>query len=314
MTSPQNHTHKSLILPFQKPIFDRLHAVARACMFVDRSQFTVLKLRSCFWLIGPTGSGKTFLARALAHEIGVPLLPIAVSDWIILGGNNRGSTTTWPNILSFLNKNKDKRGAIIFVDELDKCREDSNWNSFLRSEIFSLCDGRVPLGINDLDDHDHDTNPVEIAESFLRNKVMIIGGAAFQELWDSKPSFGLGFNPPKPSSSLPELPDLTRMLPRELINRFCSEMFILPQLQEKDYCDMLEAMSAHVPPTWRERFVDVGLSLVDQAHRHHKGARFLEEALLAAVVHERLALSSFVPDTHEISEPSETKDGFKIEI
>ena len=187
MTISHSNLNKqdSLILPFQKPIFEHLSAVARACLYVDRKQFTALKLRTCFWLIGPTGSGKTFLAQSLARKMGVPFLSIAVSDWIILGGNNKGSATTWPIILSFIQKNRAERGAIIFIDELDKCRDQSNWNACLRSEIFSLCDARVPVGIKDEDDIQIPKSTVEEVQTFLQNKVMILGGAAFQDLWES---------------------------------------------------------------------------------------------------------------------------------
>lgn len=284
------------ILPFQKPTYDRLCAVARACLYVDRKQFSALRLRACFWLIGPTGSGKTFLAQTLAHEMGVPFLSLAVSDWIILGGTNRGSSTTWPNILSFLNANKDNQGAIIFVDELDKCRDESNWNSYLRSEIFSLCDARIPLGINDEEESEHSESTLKKAQEFLQNRVLILGGAAFQELWSGTTGHGLGFNPEPIFSSQPELPDLAKILPRELTNRFSSEMFILPQLRESDYYDMLDAMAPEIPETWRERFLDVGLSRIEQAARHQKGARFLEEVLLTAVVEERAELTNFTAE------------------
>ena len=310
-----NNTNiKQQILPFQKPVFDRLCAVARACLYVNRRQFSVLKLRACFWLLGPTGSGKTFLAKALAREMGVPFLPIAVSDWIILGGTNKGSSTTWPNILDFLNGNQQAQGAVIFIDELDKCRDESNWNSCLRSEIFSLCDARIPLGIKDSEESEYSDSALKDAQDFLQNRVMILGGAAFQELWENESGNSIGFNPEPQAEpqekSQPELPELAEILPRELINRFSSETFILPKLKENDYCDMLESMTPHVPETWRERFVDVGLSRLEQAVRHQKGVRFLEEVLLTAVVEERSALVGFVPDPIDIEkkESYENKD------
>ncbi len=289
MTKSTSHppTKKTLILPFQKPIFDRLCSVAGACLFVNRSQFSALKFRACFWLIGRTGSGKTYLASVLAREMNVPYLTVAISDWMILGGTHKGGSATWPVIFQFIEQSLESKGAIIFVDELDKCGDTSNYNSFLRSEVFSLCDSRVPLGMLDTDGDTIPKSRIEKVREYLANKTLIIGGAAFQGVWDSMSSPTLGFNPSPQSPTLPELPDLARILPKELINRFSSEIFILPEITETDYRLMLEHMADHVPVTWRNRFLDIGFSRIDQAVRHQKGARFLEEILLSAVVEER---------------------------
>lgn len=287
MSTSQTTTHKPLILPYQQSVFDRLCAVARACLYVDRSQFSALRFRTCFWLIGRTGSGKTFLASALAREMQVPYLTVAISDWMILGGTHKGGAATWPVIFQFIEQSLGSKGAIIFVDELDKCGDSSNYNSFLRSEVFSLCDARVPLGILDTDGDAITKSRIDKVGEYLANKTLIIGGGAFQATWESLSCPALGFNPEPKSQSLPELPDLARTLPRELINRFSSEIFILPEISESDYRMMLEQMANHVPDTWRKRFLEIGFSRIEQAVRHQKGARFLEETLLSAVVEER---------------------------
>lgn len=237
----------------------------------------------------------------------MPFLTVTTSDWIVLGANHRGSSTTWPTIYKFLSKNKNSQGAIIFIDELDKCRDESNWNSFLRSEIFSLCDARIPLGINDLDWDDDKEDLTDVA-NFLRNKVMIIGGAAFQGVWDERSAPTMGFNPTPPVSSMPELNELSRILPRELINRFSSEVFMLPQITDADYIMMVEAMANHVPDTWRKRFLDLGRARIDQAVRNQRGARYLEEILLTAIVEQRAELANFVPQRDEPSHSQENPD------
>jgi hypothetical protein len=162
-----------------------------------------------------------------------------------------------------------------------------------------LCDARIPLGINESkesDESEYSDSSLKEAQDFLENRVMILGGAAFQEIWENKSGNSIGFNPKPQATAQPELPALAKFLPRELINRFSSEMFILPQLTEDDYCDMIESMAPHVPETWRERFIDIGLTQLKQAVRHQKGVRFLEEVLLTAVVEERSALVDFVPE------------------
>ncbi len=301
MSESNNPTKNTIILPYQQAVYDRLCAVARACLLVDRKSIGSLKLRANFLLLGPTGTGKTFLARAVAEEMKVPFLAISISDWIILGGTTRGSEVTWKKILEFIKDSLYRGRAVIFLDELDKCHHDSNWNAFLRSEVFSLCDARIPLGMNTFDDEDGiipTTNVEEIAE-FLSHRTMIIGGAAFQGVWDTQSTSRIGFNHEQPACSPPEIHDLVRFLPRELINRFCSDIFILPQLTRVDYQVMIQTLADGISETWRKRFIEIGMARLDQAVRHQKGARYAEEVLLAAVVAERSSLSNWVPEIED---------------
>jgi hypothetical protein len=61
---------------------------------------------------------------------------------------------------------------------------------------------------------------------------------------------------------------------------------------------MLDAMADQVAEIWRPRFLELGHSRVEQAVKHRKGARFLEEVLLAAIVAERRTLANFIPQQH----------------
>lgn len=314
MSETTKSISKPVILPYQKPIFDRLCTIARACLYVDRKSITALKLRANFLILGPTGTGKTYLAKKVAREMQVPFLSVAVSDWIILGGNARSGSLTWPTIVKFIKKNKHKKGAIIFIDELDKCYHDSNWNSFLRSEIFSLCDSRTPLGLNDTDDDEYEYTDLEGVESFLAHKTMIIGGAAFQEIWEEQSAPTLGFNPEPIPPTPPQLHDLARHLPRELINRFSSEIFILPTLSKDDYRTMIQTMAEHLSDNWRKGFLELGMSRLDQAVRDKKGARYSEEILLAAIVEERSCMANWKPESEAPEAPSSDLDGPESDI
>lgn len=290
MTAISQHlTDDATILPYQQPVFKKLCAVARASLFINRKQFKVLTPRTNFFLIGPSGSGKTHLAKEVARSVGVPFFSVSVSDWIILGNANGGANNTWPLIVQFILKNITKQGVIIFIDELDKCscKDEGAWNIYLRSEIFSLSDSNVCISLKDSESDNQNFKDHEIAlvEDFLKYRTMIIGGAAFQNIWEEQNAPSMGFNANDHQDwDAPQLANLASYLPRELVNRFSSQLFILPQLKKKDYRDMIYTMAVHVPYTWRNRFIEIGLSNLDLAVSDQKGARYAEEVLLSAIV------------------------------
>ena len=287
--------HKITMLPYQQVLFDRLCATARAVLLTKCCG--PIRLKNAFMLLGGSGLGKTFLARQLALEMGsLPFLSISVSDWILLG--SRGSAT-WPAIFDFIERSASQSGAIIFVDELEKCGRDqstsSAWCTFLRCEVFSLLDSRVPFNLNDLDNDPIPQSRIEEVQRFLGNKTMIVAGAAFQDLWEESARPSMGFIANDPGNEMPDWNDLVRIVGRETINRFSSELFILPELTATDYHQMVDAMACHVDAMWRAKFLELGHARIPIAMEHKKGARYLEEILLAAIMAERASMANFVP-------------------
>lgn len=304
MSEQTQETTKPLILPYQKEVYDRLCAYTRVGLHVPQKSIGSMKIRKNFLVIGPTGTGKTYLSNVVAREMQVPFLSVSIGDWAILNSGSRGCSYTWSNIVEFLKKSIKHEGAIIFVDELDKCYHDTNWNAFLRAEVFSLCDGKIPHGLEDLDDDSSDDDEDvdecddvktkescrEELETFIRNHVVIIGGAAFQDLWEKYSTTSMGFNLEPPVSEAPGIHQLARYLPRELVNRFSAELFVLPQLAKNDYRQMIIHMASGISETWRQRFVEIGLAGLDLAVKYQKGVRYAEEVLLETIVKERAVL------------------------
>jgi hypothetical protein len=58
------------------------------------------------------------------------------------------------------------------------------------------------------------------------------------------------------------------------VNRFSSEIFILPSLKKGDYQSMIEVMAEGISDVWKKKFLELGLSRLDQAVRDKKGARY----------------------------------------
>ena len=88
----------------------------------------------------------------------------------------------------------------------------------------------------------------------------------------------------------PDPTDLVETLPRELVNRFRSELIVLPQLTETDYRRMLEQAASTVAPHLRASFLRLGIERIPKALKFRQGGRFVEELLLDSVMEERRML------------------------
>jgi hypothetical protein len=297
MPEEENPQKQNLILPHQKAAFERLAAIARVTFFVNRDMLPI-KLRTNVMITGPSGSGKTYLARRLAEDLEVPFLAIGASEWIPLGASSkRGSSSSWPIILDFLDKSSKMPGAVIFIDELDKLtsRDMTSWSTYLRSEIYGCLDKIIPTNLNDSDGDCISRQKIAVAQKFFTNNTLIIAAGAFQHLWDDRNQPAMGFLPPNRQAPNPDLNDLAKTIPREMANRFGSNLIVLPPLVENDYRQMLELTACSIPSVWRTRFLHLGLKRIPEACRLQQGPRFLEEIMLETIIEERSELVNFRP-------------------
>jgi AFG3 family protein len=72
-------------------------------------------------LVGPPGTGKTMLAKAVAGEAGVPFLSISGSDFIEMFVGVGAS-----RVRDLFKKAKEKSPSIIFIDEIDAVAKKRN--------------------------------------------------------------------------------------------------------------------------------------------------------------------------------------------
>jgi len=104
-------------------------------------------------------------------------------------------------------------------------------------------------------------------------------------------------------------------LPRELVNRFRSDLVVLPQLVETDYSRMLEQAAEGVPAYLRKTFLRLGYQRIPGAVMCRQGCRFVEELLLDTLIEERsllLTVDNLVqePNNSEpVVKPPELPDG-----
>jgi hypothetical protein len=276
-------TIPSGILPHQRLAFRSLIEVGSACFEISRENLPIAP-RTNTLIVGPTGTGKTFLARRVAESLGVDFMGISVSEWIPLGCSQRGAVCTWPSIYNFLLRNHQNLGVVLFVDELCKLGF-SPWDTYTKVELFRLLDLSISRELTDEFSDKIESKDHAKAQEVLRKRTFLIGAGAFQDLWES-PGPGIGF---APQVSPPEisLGRLSKVLPRELVNRFRSSIITLPALGPSDYTRMLQSTIDHIPSCLRLRYLEMGFERVAEAAREQQGVRFLEELLLDTILKER---------------------------
>ena len=288
-----------MILPHQQKAFDDLVATAKVCFTFPRKSAPV-QLKTATLIVSPSGAGKTFLAAAVAAEMAVPYCHVSVADWVIMGSSARGGAVTLAHICSFLRSCRNRDGAVIMIDEIDKLgggagggngsTGSSAWCQFLRLEAFQLLDLRLPSNL--VDGESDMVSPMAIAEAMqvLQHKTLILAAGAFQDLWDNRARPAMGFLPSEATDDPPDLLELSTRLPKELVARFRSKIVVLPPLKERDYHQMLEQTAAKVPAALRQTFIRLGRQRAVEALRLQQGARFLEELLLDTILAERAEL------------------------
>lgn len=264
-----------MIYDFQKTAYDKLLRTAVAHRVASDFKLPV-QPRFHRLLVGQSGSGKTFVAREVAKELGWKCLTLNCASWTVIGGRE---TPTWDAIGEWLLCIPSDECAILILDEIDKVSGHDSWTRYLRAEVFSLMDGLVPSP---------SVIPPNALESELTEamkKTLVIGCGAFQDAFESKPTAGFNSSLVYPTSS----DDLAKFLQRELVNRFDSDIIIFPQLKKNDYIDMVKEIKPYLNEEIYEEVYKVALEKIDDAIQNRTAARFVENVL-------SLVLSNLVDD------------------
>ena len=287
----------------QQKAFDDLVATAKVCFSINRRSMPV-RLKTATLIVASSGLGTTHLCAEVAADQGVPYLHTSIGDWILMGSSARGGAVTMTRICSFLRSCRHRDGAVILIDEIDKLEGGrgsgsgsapgnswSTWSGFLKMEVFQLLDLRLPSNLVDEDSDSVSPGGIAEATEVLRNKTLILGAGAFQDLWDNRVRPSMGFLPSTSAAEDPPDPaELATRLAPELVSRFRSRIVVLPPLKVQDYHQMIDQIAPRVPPALRNTFIRLGRQGADDACRLGQGPRFLEELMLDTILAERAAL------------------------
>ena len=199
--------------------------------------------------------------------------------------------------------------TILVFDEIDKIYKppagangggttnggDTSWLSYIRGELYEIMDGRFPAGMNiDIEDDDHVLSVDKLSEK-LRNSVFIVGVGTFQDFFDQTPKKTMGFGGGTEPILQIDAAEVATRLPRELSNRFHGSLIVLPDLEPDNYREIVSQTTKSLPNWLQPAFLAAANSRINDAITTKKGVRFVEEALLDALVASRGTFDDLEP-------------------
>ena len=174
-----------------------------------------LSLRCQPLLIGPTGTGKTALARRAAAHFSAELVRVSPGEWV-----PRGARDGVPTLFRILQTCVNAEMVVVAIDEIDKCSgETSNsWSRGVLAEVYSVLDRDLPaadfLRANP-------TCGLSVAQLLARAAgIWIVGIGTWQSLWQKRKSVGFAARGVSEQRSILDAIRKSEMIPEELLLRF----------------------------------------------------------------------------------------------
>ena len=211
-------------------------------------------------VVGPSGAGKTAVARVVADELRLPIVDANAGTWQLQG--SKAEVSTADQIRNAVRENG--RGFILFLDEIEKFSgRDHTWWLSVNQEVFALIDRRL-TSFSTWDDEDRKR---------FTDSCFIFGAGTWQHLF-RRQSRSLGFTSAsviaQPASSAFE--DDT--IPEELLFRFHPTLLFVDPPSSDEFQERISAIRRGLDfsPLTSDQ-ID---SLVQQAIESRRGNRWLE--------------------------------------
>lgn len=270
---------------YQQAVYRELKELARDYFDFNWHDLPI-RPRTAALIAAASGAGKSFLAKHLAAELHLPLLDLQYANWVVTGATSRGATRTLALLYKFIQVNE--KGIILF-DEVDKLGVDdggSDWTRAVHIEAFSVLDKRIVDGVVEAIAQDPDQSTLILTQKELQQKFVrgffLIGCGAWQELWSHQATVGFTCES-SPTHSRPAYKGLLSTLRPESLNRFRSDILIIPPLTRKEYWELLAETFARLPREYQEPMELTARKTIDQAIEMRKGFRWIEELLAGAI-------------------------------
>ena len=203
----------------QRAAAHRVYAHYKASMATN--PVAGFSVRPSALILGPSGVGKSHVARVVAKTASVPMLELSLSSWTPTNSKatDNGKTSTIEQFVQFIDAQSGTlfdryQKLVIFVDEVDKlsmsATDNSNWCAFIWTELMRMLDGRLT---------EFGVDPT-LAKQCVLGSYFIFAGA-FQRTWDKRNgTASIGFLEQVEEATL-GYSDIAKagIMPKELLNR-----------------------------------------------------------------------------------------------
>lgn len=283
------HKPQYILSPQQESALEQLLPIARIATSGAVANLP-LRPRSHTLVIATSGSGKSFLATELGRRLGVPVLLINVSSWVVLSAKNEPWTASaiceWLDSLG-------TGGGILVFDEIDKLQADSDWKSYIRLEVHDFLDSVIPHAARMPKSIFEDAldNPAAVdaqtrlmLTARLRGKVFILGCGAWQGSWTAN-SRKIGFEGEASKSEKPNRLQILGSISTEIRQRFRDPVCWLEPMSLDDYMLVSGQIANSLPSadmvrTWNR----LARSAMERAVANGLGMRIFEELMLSVLL------------------------------
>lgn len=277
--------------PQQQAVLTQLLPIARVATSGRVRDLPVMP-RSHTLIIGPSGGGKSHLARALGTLLDLPVLIINVSSWVVLSARNE--PWTFSAIADWLAGLY--HGGILVLDEIDKLggigspSGSSEWRGHIQLECHDLLDGVIPLATkmpglwDESGEASVEASMRQHLATRLKERVFIVGCGAWQHAWRGR-SRKLGFGQTDGDDETPDEEQIMQSIEPELRQRFRHEACWLHPMGRGDYLKVSSRISANIQePAIRAAWNRLAPTAIERAVAAGLGMRIFEEIMLTALI------------------------------
>lgn len=258
-----------LLAPSQENAFAQLRALANV-FFSTCWHDLPFRPRLTPLVVGPSGTGKSFLAQFLASTFSAGFLRISYGEWIPLGARSSPYTHAFDRVHRLL---CECRRAVIFIDELEKMRVDrmQEWSNCIMQELFLLLD-RAPS----ITSQQSSWQPQAI-QTLLHN-TFIIGAGAWQEAWTTSRRAAFSDEPAEEETAaeIVRRIEASAKIPEELLKRFDGRLILIPHYTAEDFRHALAGHNQHVSP---ELHIEITPRLIEELVASRRNMRAVQETI-----------------------------------